>query len=286
MLRDYYLALKPERTYANVMTTLAGFLFACRWHVNWALLAYTLVGTTLIVMSACAVNNVTDRELDARMPRTRKRATATGLVPARRLLAVAVLFGVVGFGLLATRVNLLTASLGVLGYVDYVLLYAWSKRTTPYSTMIGTISGAVPLVAGYAAATGQLDATALLLGLIMLAWQMPHFYAIGIFRLKDYQAGGLPIWPVVKGVRSTQLWIMAYTALYVLAVLGLSWFGHVGWVFAVVIGSLGLYWLFKGFKGFAALQPEKWARGMFGFSLITLLALSAMLTLAPLLTSS
>ncbi len=283
MLKSYYAALKPERTYANVMTTLAGFLFASRWHIDWALLLYALLGTTLIVMSACAVNNVTDRSLDARMPRTKKRATVTGEVSAGRLVYVAVILGVVGFAILAVHVNWLTTLLGLLGYIDYVLLYAWTKRTTIHSTLVGTISGAVPMVAGYAAATGQFDLTALLLGLVMVCWQMPHFYAIGIFRLKDYRAGGLPIWPVVKGVRSTKIWLMVYTVLYVLAVLALGLFGSAGWVFGVVLGGLGLYWLFLGFKGFRTLQSEKWARGMFGFSLITLLVLSGMLAISPLL---
>jgi len=283
VLRAYYAALKPERTYANVMTTLAGFLFACRWHIDWLLLLYTLLGTTLIVMSACAVNNVTDRKLDARMPRTRKRATATGDVSAGRLLYIAIVFGLVGFAILVVHVNWLTTLLGAIGYIDYTLLYGWSKRTTRWSTLVGTVSGAVPMVAGYTAVTGTFDRSALLLGLVMLTWQMPHFYAIGIFRLKDYRAGGLPIWPVVHGVRNTQGWIMVYTTLYVLAVFGLSWFASAGWVFAVVIGGLGLYWLYKGFKGFTALQPDKWARGMFGFSLVTLLVLSAMLALSPLL---
>jgi len=283
MLQAYYAALKPERTYANVMTTAAGFLFACRWHIDWVLLLATIAGTTLVVMSACAANNCTDRTIDARMPRTKKRATATGDLPVRNVAAVSVVLGLAGLAMLIAYVNWLTVLIGVVAYVDYVVLYAWFKRTSVHSTLIGTISGAAPLVAGYTAVTGRLDTTALLLALIMIFWQMPHFYSIGIFRHDDYKAGGLPIWPVVKGVRSTQHWILVYTSLYLLSVLGLAVFGSVGLLFAVIMGLLGLYWLFLGIKGFGSLQPQKWARGMFGFSLITLLTLSAGIAFAPLL---
>jgi heme o synthase len=282
-LRAYYAALKPERTYANVMTTGAGLLFASRWHISWTLLLATLAGTTMVVMSACAANNCTDRELDTRMPRTKRRATATGEVSFRNLAILAGILGVAGFVTLFLWVNWLTVLLGVIGYIDYVVLYSWSKRTTPWSTLIGTISGAVPLMAGYTAVTGRFDLTTLLLGLTMAFWQMPHFYAIGIFRKKDYEAGGLPIWPVRHSVRSTQRWILIYTALYLVAVLLLASVGSAGTVFAIIVGLSTAYWLWYGLKGFSAEKPEKWARGMFGFSLLALLILSAGVAFSPLL---
>lgn len=282
-LKAYYAALKPERTYANVMTTGAGFLFACKWHISWVHFLAVLVGSTLIVMSACGVNNCIDRELDARMPRTKQRATATGEVPARNLLTLAAILGLAGFVVLIVKVNWLTVLLGAIGYIDYVLLYAWTKRTTPWSTLIGTVSGAVPIVAGYTAATGRFDIAAFLLGLVMVLWQMPHFFAIGIFRLKDYKLGRLPIWPVRYGVQNTQIWMLAYTALFIIAVLLLDRFGSAGIVFAVVMSLSGLYWLVRGIKGFRDLQPEKWARGMFGLSLLILLVLTVGVSVSPFL---
>ncbi len=277
MLKAYYAALKPERTYANVMTAAAGFLFACAWHVDWGLFVATLVGTTLVVVSACAVNNVTDRGIDAYMPRTQHRGTVTGVVSARALVALAAITGVLGFVMLLRYVNVLTSLLGLIAYIDYVVLYAWSKRTTPWSTLIGTISGAVPLVAGYTAVTGRFDLTALLLGLVMVFWQMVHFYAIAIFRKKDYAAAKLPVWAVRYGVRSTQRWMLVYTVLYLIVIVYLAIYASTGWVFGVVVSALGVYWLYRGVSGFKALQPGTWARGMFGFSLVNLLALSALL---------
>jgi len=281
VLRNYYAALKPERTYANVMTAAAGFLLASKWHIHWGLLLATVLGTTLVVMSACGVNNCTDRSIDARMPRTKKRGTVTGSVPVRRLALLSALLGTIGFIVLATRVNWLVVALGSIGYIDYVVLYAWTKRTTPWSTLVGTVSGAVPLVAGYVAVTDKFGMVALALALVMIFWQMPHFYAIGIFRRKDYTAGGLPVWPVRYGVKNTQAWIIIYTILYLLAVVLLTVVGSLGVISGILVGAMGLYWVRLGIRGFGSQAPEKWARGMFGFSLITLLVLSAVIALAP-----
>src|SRR6187551_1976221 len=138
--KTYYPTLKPERTYANVITTLASFLFAARMSVDWALLMATLGGTTLVVMSACAANNCTDRGIDAKMSRTRKRALVTHQASVQSVAALAVVLGVVGFALLVAYVNCLTVLLGAIAYVDYVVLYAWSNPTTPQSTLIGPVS--------------------------------------------------------------------------------------------------------------------------------------------------
>lgn len=282
-LRAYYDTTKPERTLANVMTTGAGFVLASRWHINWLLLAMTLLGTTLIIMSACAANNVLDRGIDARMPRTRKRPTVTGDLPARNVTWLSVALGVAGFAVLSVWTNWLVVVLGLIGYVDYVVLYGWTKRTTVHSTLVGTISGAVPIMAGYSAVTGRLDATVWLLALAMVCWQMPHFYAIGIFRHDDYKAANLPIWPVRKGVRSTQKWLVVYTTLYALAVLALGVFGKVGVTATLLIVAAALYWLWRGTLGSRGMEPVQWARSMFGLSFVTLLVLCGGVALPPLL---
>jgi protoheme IX farnesyltransferase len=283
-LKDYFEALKPERTFFNVMMAAAGFLLASQWRrVDWWLFLAAMVGTSLLVMSGCLANNATDSQLDTRMPRTRKRASATGVVPARNLAGLAVLLGGIGLGVLLAWVNWLTALLGLLAYLDYVVLYAWTKRTTPWSTLAGTPAGALPLVAGYTAVAGRFDAVAWALALVMVFWQMAHFYSIGVYRLKDYKAGGLPIWPARYGVKNTQRWILAYVLLYVLAVDWLDIAGNMGTIFFWSMIWLGLYWLWLGVTGVRSQAPEKWARRMFGFSLITLLLLAAGITLSPLL---
>lgn len=282
-LKLYYRALKPERTYANILTTVAGFLFASSWHIDWLLLCATLGGTTLVVMSGCAANNCTDRGVDVLMPRTRTRATATGALRLRNVALLAVALGLAGFIILALFVNWLTWFVGLVAYIDYVVLYAWSKRTTPHSTLVGTVAGAAPLVAGYTAVTGVFDITALLLGLMMVFWQMVHFYAIGIFRAPDYAAAKLPVWTVRYGARNTQLWMLAYTVLFVVSVLVLAAVAHLGGLFTVSMGTLGLYWLVRGVAGLWLKEPEPWARSMFGYSLVVLVVMSVALAGTPLL---
>ncbi|HEY4160890.1 MAG TPA: heme o synthase [Candidatus Saccharimonadales bacterium] len=282
-LKNYLEAVKPERTFFNVMMAAAGFLLASKWHIDWALALAAIAGTSLLVMSGCLANNATDTRLDMAMPRTRRRASATGAVPARNLVLLAVVFGVAGLALLVVWVNWLTALLGIIAYVDYVVIYAWTKRTTPWSTLAGTPAGALPLCAGYTAVVGRFNATALALALVMVCWQMVHFYAIGIYRLKDYKAGGLPIWPARYGLRNTQVWMLAYAVLYLFAI---SWLDATGTMGAVFLGSgtlLGLYWLWLGVTGFRSLQPEKWARRMFSASLLILLLLAIDIAAAPLL---
>ena len=279
-LQHYYAVLKPERTYANVMTAAAGLLLASRWHINWALAAATIVGTTFVVMSACAANNATDRNLDARMPRTRKRGLVVGAIPVRTVVILSIVLGLAGFFILAAYVNWLTVLLGVIGYIDYVVLYAWSKRTTPYSTLIGTISGAMPLAAGYTAVTNRFDTPALLLVLIMVAWQMVHFYAIGIYRHKDYEAGRLPIWPVRYGDVSTRNWMIAFTALFVVCSALLAAPGPTHKIYLASMLIIGAYWLYRAFQGLKAPNLTQWAKKMFITSLWVLLATSALISVS------
>lgn len=281
--KAYYQALKPERTFFNVMTTAAGFLFACQWHIDIGLFGYTLLGTSLLVASACAANNYTDRNLDTRMPRTQNRATANGGVSPFKVLVLAVVLGLLGFAVLMIHVNTLTTVLGLIAYIDYVILYAWSKRHTPWSTLIGTPSGALPLIAGYTAVIGQINTTVLLLFSVMVFWQMVHFFAIAIFRQKDYAAGGIPVWAVRYGIRSTQRWMIAYTLLYTLSIATLSVYASLGWAFSVGMLSLAAFWLYRGLVGFKAQEPITWARSMFGLSLVILLAFSALIAIQPVL---
>jgi protoheme IX farnesyltransferase len=108
---------------------------------------------------------------------------------------------------------------------------------------------------------------------------MAHFYSIAIFRLKDYQNAGIPVMPAARGIRFTKLQIIAYIFVFIIAVIDLSFFGYTGLSFLFVISGLGIYWLFKAIDGFKVRSDTKWARGMFGFSLIVLLALSVMISL-------
>jgi heme o synthase len=278
VVKTYYQLTKPGIVYSNVMTAAAGFLLASNGHTNFALLIYLLAGTALIIASACVFNNYIDRGIDAKMARTKKRAIASGEISARSALTYATILGALGFVILSNT-NWLTVTIGFGAIFSYVVLYGIAKRKTVHGTLVGTVPGAASLVAGYTAVSGKLDAEALILFLIMVAWQMPHFYSIAMYRLKDYKAAEIPVNPIVRGMKNTKFQIICYIFVFLLACSALSVFGYAGLTYRVVMIIVGTYWLWKGIKGINARDDSKWARGMFGFSLLTLLVFSTMISL-------
>lgn len=283
-LRLYYRLTKPGIVYGNMITAAAGFLFASKWHIVLKLAAGTMIGMALVIASACVFNNYIDRGIDKRMARTKKRALVSGEVSGAAALTYGVVLCVLGFLLLILWTNALVVWLGVVGLVDYVVLYGWSKRTNVYSTLIGSVSGSVPLVAGYVAVSDRFDVSALILFLIMTFWQMPHFYAIGIRRLEDYKAAGLPILPAVRGVAAAKRQIVAYIVAFLLANAALTIFGKAGVTYAVVMCGISAVWLLRGRDGFRHSKDDTvWAKKMFLFSLLVMLSMSALISVASLL---
>src|SRR6185312_1596924 len=141
---------------------------------------------------------------------------------------------------------------GAIGFIDYVVLYGWSKRHSVHGTVVGSISGSMPVVAGYCAVTGRLDMGAFILFLILTLWQMPHFYAIAMYRAKDYAAAKIPVLPVVRGMHAAKVQIVAYVVAFTVAVASLSVFGYAGLTFRIVMLAVSAYWLYLGVCGFKA----------------------------------
>lgn len=263
------------------MVAAAAFIFASNGSIDWSEFFAMLIGTSLVIGSSCVFNNYLDIDLDKKMQRTKNRALVTGEVSVKKAIAFAIILGICGLWVLFVWTNLLTMIIGVVGMVFYIAIYGYAKRNSVHGTIVGSISGALPPVAGYTAATGSLDLSALILFLILVTWQMPHFYAIAIYRFKDYQSAGLPVLPIVQGIKLTQIQIMAYVLLYIIAVTSLFFFSSAGVSFLLITSTSGLAWLYLGAKGFRNVEPQKWARKMFFYSLIVLLMLSVMLALNP-----
>lgn len=283
-IKTYYALTKPGIVYGNTLTVVAGFLCGAAWHVRLVLFVATVAGMMLVIASACVINNFTDRGIDRAMARTRGRALARGEIPASRALTFAAVLGAGGFALLANFTNRLTVCVALAGIADYVLLYGIAKRRSVHGTVVGSISGAAPVVAGYVAAAGKFDATALFLFLLLAAWQMPHFYAIAIYRLDDYRAAGLPVLPAVRGVNMAKVQIVLYAAGFVAAGLGFAIFGGANRLSAGGIIALGVAWFGLGLRGLrsrsAGADAALWARRMFLFSLIVMLGLCVSVSLA------
>src|SRR5499427_9960289 len=177
---------KPRITFLVLITTLVGFYMGSRDGLNFLLLFHTILGTGLVASGASALNQYFERELDARMVRTRNRPLPDGrIVPQEALVFSAAIAGA-GVLYLIFFVNLLTGVIGAATLVGYILVYTPLKTRTTLCTLIGAFPGAAPPVMGWTAARGEVDAVALSLFAILFLWQMPHFFAIAWIFTEDY----------------------------------------------------------------------------------------------------
>jgi heme o synthase len=277
VIKIYYGLTKPGIIYGNLMYAAAGFLLAAGKHIDLGLFIATLAGTSLVIASACVYNNVLDRNIDSRMRRTSKRALVRNIISIRAALIFATVLGAAGFVMLAIFTNWLVVLIEAIAILVYVLAYGFAKRTTEHSTVIGSISGSAPPVAGYCAVTNHFDSGALLLFLILTFWQMPHFYAIATYRLKDYRDAGLPVLTVKKDIKQAKIQIVAYIVAFIAATVLLSTYGYTGYVYLVIMLALGLNWLRLGLNGFRSDNDDKWGRQVFFFSLLITVAFSVLL---------
>lgn len=281
MIRKYISLTKTGIIRGNLLVGAAGFLFAASGNVDWWLLLAFLAGTGMIIASGCVFNNVLDRDIDKRMKRTENRALVTGEISVQGALIFAIVLGVIGPFLLLLYVNVLTCLLGLLGLFFYVVVYGIAKRSTPLSTIIGSLPGAVPPAAGYVAVTGVFDAAAATLFLTMALWQMPHFYAISIYRWEDYAKAKLPVWSVAHGLAAARNHVIAFAAVYLLTIPLLWLWGGASLSYLIIMTLAALWWLWIALRGKQLSEKDlpKWARQVFGTSLLLVLVWSLVLSL-------
>jgi protoheme IX farnesyltransferase len=275
--RSYLQLIKPGITLSNTLTGIVGFLLAASiLPFKLSTFIASAAGIAFIIASACVINNVIDRDIDKRMKRTAKRDIANGKISIERAIVFASVLGIVGFGVTLIFTNVLTFILGIIAYVWYIVVYGLAKRHTVWSTLIGAVAGALPPVAGYTALSGKIDAAAVILFLMMLLWQMPHFYAIAMFRQSDYASAKLPIWSVRYGTKSAKRQIILFAVLYGLASILLTLYGYTGIIYLDLSFAIGAYWVYRGISIYNRYDDEKWARKMFGTSLLVLLVMCAL----------
>lgn len=277
---SYLRLIKPGITVSNTLSGVAGFFLAAS-STLFSVPAFigAVVGIALVIASACVVNNVLDRDIDSRMKRTAKRDVARGTISVPKAVVFGVVLGLAGFTALLLLTNVLTFLLGVLAYVWYVAIYGIAKRTTALSTIIGGVAGALPPMAGYTALTGHIDMAAISIFLILFFWQIPHFYAISMFRQKDYAEAKLPVWAVKYGMKSAKRHIFISVIAYALVTPLLTIYGYTGIVYLVASSALSLYWLYKGVTLYRKADDVRWARAMFGVSLVVLLAMLLLISI-------
>ncbi|MBI5272629.1 MAG: protoheme IX farnesyltransferase [Chlamydiia bacterium] len=273
ILKTYIGLTKPGIVMGNAMTCAGGFAFAAQGQFDSPLFAASLMGLSLIVATGCVANNCIDRARDAQMERTKQRALVRGEIALPEAKRFALILGVLGTVSLALFANVLSAILALVGLFVYLVLYTISKYRSEYGTLIGAIAGAIPPVVGYCTVTGVLDGGALMLFAILMLWQMPHFYAIAIYRLKEYEAAAIPVLPIQRGMRVTKIHMLLYIVAFLAVSLMPTFFGYTGRLYGLVTALLGGVWLWCCVQGFWCKSNPVWARKMFVMSLAVITGL-------------
>ena len=280
MIKQYLLVTKPGIIFGNLVSVIGGFFLASKGSLDLPLFLATITGVSLVIASGCAFNNYIDQDIDRIMERTKNRVLVQGLISPKVTLVYATLLGLVGVALLDIVANRLAALLAVMGFVVYVGLYSlWLKRKSVYGTLIGSLSGAAPPVIGYCAVSNQFDMAALILLLIFSLWQMPHSYAIAIFRFKDYQSASIPVLPVKYGISVAKNHIFRYILAFAVATLMLTLSGYAGYSYFVVAALISVGWLAMAQAGFKTTNDQVWAKKLFMFSIIAITTLSVMMSI-------
>jgi protoheme IX farnesyltransferase len=218
----YLNLMKPHVTVLLLGVTLAAMVVASDGMPRLGVTLATLVGGALAAGCANAVNCYWDRDIDQLMTRTRTRTLPSGRMPETQALTFGVGLGLLSLSIFAVFVNLLSALLALAAILFYVIIYTmWLKRTTVQNIVIGGAAGAVPVLIGWAAATGTIGWPAIWMFLIIFLWTPPHFWALSLVLKKDYARAGVPMLPVVRGEGETYKQIILYSALLLLCSLAL-----------------------------------------------------------------
>ena len=273
--QDMVALLKMGIVNSNALTTFTGFWLALHYNGLSFLheldkMVFTLLGSSLIIAGSCSLNNYIDRDIDHLMERTKHRPTVTGKFKGNFVLTLGIILLLLGFACLLLTTPM-AAFIGFIGTFTYVVLYSlWTKRTYTLNTVIGSVSGAVPPLIGWAALDPNLDFIAWMMFLIMFIWQIPHFLALAMKRVEEYRKAGIPMLPVVHGFEMTKRQIIIWVA----CLLPLPFYMHsLGITFMVVATLLNVGWFALGLYGFRTKDDIKWSVQMFVYSLNYLLIL-------------
>jgi protoheme IX farnesyltransferase len=273
---DFLEMTKPRITTLVVVTAAVGYAVGAPRGLDPAAFVRLLIGTALVAGGASALNQLWERDADARMERTRLRPLPAGRVTPAEALAFGIAVSGAGLVLLAT-INRLTAVLGLAALASYVFAYTPLKRVTSLCTVVGAIPGALPPMMGWAAARGTLDPVAWALFGVLFLWQLPHFLAIGWIFREDYARGGFPMLTVVDGDgRSTARQMMLYSAALIPVTLAAGALAAAGTGYLCGAFALGLVF-FGASTRFAWTRSVGAARGLFLVSILYLPALLGLL---------
>jgi heme o synthase len=266
----YFQLTKPRIITLLLITTVPAMILAAKGVPSASLMVATLIGGMLAAGGANALNCYLDRDIDQVMRRTRSRPVPAGRIRPDDAFTFGLVLGVVSFFWLGISVNVLTAVLALSALVFYALVYtAWLKRSTPQNIVIGGAAGAVPVLVGWAAVTGRVEAPAWVLFAIVFVWTPPHFWALALRNTRDYAAARVPMLPVVRGPERTARSIFTYSIVLVATTLLLLPVGDMGAVYLIAALLLGAGFIVRAARLRRSLTPAL-AWGLFRFSVLYL----------------
>jgi protoheme IX farnesyltransferase len=278
-MRQFYALTKPRVTMLAVFCAVIGMFLATPGMVPWRVLFAGTAGIALLAGAAFAINCLIEREIDAKMARTRARPLPRGDLTSLQAVVFAGVLGGIGMLLLYRYVNALTMWLTFGTFVGYAVIYTIVlKPATPQNIVIGGLSGAMPPLLGWTAVTGEVAPEALLLVLIIYAWTPPHFWALALYRTEEFSRAGLPMLPVTHGQEFTRLQVLLYTVILVASTLLPFAYGMSGWIYlttAFVLDSMFLYYAVRIYIAYS----DRLAQQMFRFSVVYLAGLFTALLL-------
>jgi len=274
-IRDYLALLKPRVMSLVVFTGLVGLLLA-PGHIHPFIATIAIFCIALGSGASGAINMWYERDIDALMLRTKNRPIPAGRLSPDSAIEFAVIMAGASVFIMAVAVNYLSALLLLSAICFYVFIYTvWLKRKTPQNIVIGGAAGAFPPLIGWAAVTGSISPEPLLLFLIIFMWTPPHFWALALYRSDDYKNAGIPMLPVVAGVKETKRQIIIYTALLVFSSILPFLYHYSGKVYlmgTLLLGARFIHYSFLVYRG----GPETSFK-MFKFSIYYLFLLFALL---------
>lgn len=248
--RDYFDLCKPKVVALLLLTSCVGVVLASPpGEISLFVLILSTIGIGLAAAAGAVINQVVERESDAKMARTEGRPLPQGKVSQQNAFVFAVLLAACSVFILTGFINTLTAVLTFASMIGYAVIYTmYLKKATPQNIVIGGLAGATPPLLGWTSVTGSMDAHGILLVLIIYTWTPPHFWALAIHRRDDYAKVNLPMLPVTHGIEFTKYSILGYTILMILVTLLPFLTFMRGWIYLVSAIILGFIFLYKVFE--------------------------------------
>ena len=268
--KSFYALTKPRVCALIVFTAIIGMFLATPGMVPLDILFFSSIGIAFVSGAAAAFNCLIEEKIDAKMARTRGRPLPLGQVSQKETIVFSVLLGGLGLLMLYFFVNSLTMWLTLVTFFAYAVIYTiFLKPATPMNIVIGGASGAMPPVLGWAAVNNYVSPESIILFLIIFCWTPPHFWALALYRRKEYEKVGMPMLPVTHGEKYTLLQIVLYTVILTIVTMmpfSVGMTGIIYLVFATILNGIFLYYVVMLYRQYS----DKLSKKIFKYSILYL----------------